>query len=110
MECVAYAIQPVCMRRERRFGEVVNGATTSTGEIVLSHALIHKAPATSSIVPVFLMPVNEPQKEILTYALLETQSDSSFVLEDLVRELNVNTQPLQMKLSTLTVADTIIVS
>lgn len=91
---------PTCLheKRERRFKEVVNRVSTpsegKTGQEVhriLSHVLVRNATATSSIVPVFLSSVNEPQKKILTYALLDMRSDSSFVLEDLVRELNVNT-------------------
>lgn len=37
---------------------------------VMVHALTHNASATSSIVPVFVSSVTDPQREILTYALL----------------------------------------
>ncbi|CAH2253162.1 Hypothetical predicted protein, partial [Pelobates cultripes] len=52
----------------------------------------------------------EPQREILPYALLDTQSDSTFILADLVSQLNVSTQQLQLKLSTMTAVVTIISS
>ena len=112
---MANAIQHVCMKKGP--GEAANRVETHTeGETrqethqALSHALVQNASATSSIVPVFLSSVKEPQKEILTYALLDTQSDSTFVLENLVRELEVQTRPLQLKLSTMTAIDTIIPS
>lgn len=57
---------------------------------VMAHVLTRKTSATSSIVPVFVSAASQPQKEILTYALLDTQSDSSFVLGDLATELNVD--------------------
>ena len=66
--------------------------------------------ATTSIVPVFVLSVDEPQTEVLTYALLNTQSDSTFILEVLLNELKVATHPVQLKLSTMTAVDTVIAS
>ncbi|XP_021324883.3 uncharacterized protein [Danio rerio] len=77
---------------------------------VMVHALTQHVSATSSIVPVLVSSTTNPQKEILTYALLDTQSDSTIVLEDLVTELNVNTQSVQLKLSTMTAVNTVIAS
>ncbi|XP_041845165.1 uncharacterized protein LOC121642470 [Melanotaenia boesemani] len=77
---------------------------------VMSHTLTRHTSATSCIVPVLLSAAAEPQGEILTYALLDTQSDSTFILADLVSQLNVNTQPLQLKLSTMAAVDTVIAS
>lgn len=111
---------PTCLHeeREKRSGETKRSSTSDFREgqenqqvrKVLSHVVTQNTSATSSIVPVFLSSMKEPQKEILTYALLDTQSDSSFVLEDLVRELDVVSQPLQLKLSTMTAVDTVIAS
>lgn len=74
---------------------------------VMAHALTRSCSATSSIVPVFVSTVEEPQREVLTYALLDTHSDSTFILDDLLDGLNVPTQPVQLRLSTLTAVDTI---
>lgn len=91
--------------------DLAEGEHSSTGiQKVMSHALTQHVSATSSTVPVLVSSTTEPQKEILTYALLDTQSDSTFVLEDLALELNVNTQPVQLKLSTLTAVNTVIAS
>ncbi len=110
---------PTCLHEERenRSVEAKEKQSTSTDkgtsqdEIkVTSHAVSQRVFATSSIVPVFMPSVNEPQKEVITYALLDTQSDSTFVLEDLLEELNVETKPVQLKLSTMTAVDTPIAS
>lgn len=109
---------PTCLHDERlkTNNATLKGSTPDGGQTsqevhkVNSHTVIREASATSSIVPVYLSSVNEPEKEILTYALLDTQSDSTFVLEDLAKELNVATQPLQLKLSTMTAVDTVIPS
>ncbi len=71
---------------------------------VTAHALKQSSSATSSIVPV-ISTVEEPEREVLTYALLDKQSDSTFILEDLLDDLNVVTQPVQLRLSTMTAVD-----
>ncbi|KAG5266126.1 hypothetical protein AALO_G00250060 [Alosa alosa] len=110
---------PTCLREERenRSAEAKEKQSTSTDKCtsqeeikVTSHAVTQRVFATSSIVPVFMSSANEPQKEVITYALLDTQSDSTFVLEDLLEELNVETKPVQLKLSTMTAVDTPIAS
>lgn len=58
---------------------------------VTAHVLSQSSSATSSIVPVLVSTVEEPQREVLTYALLDTQSDSTFILEDLLEDLNAVT-------------------
>ncbi|XP_063052707.1 uncharacterized protein LOC134447256 [Engraulis encrasicolus] len=86
------------------------GHSTEETHIVNSHALTRHASATSSIVPVLVSSTAVPGKEILTYALLDTQSDSSFILEELATELDANGLPVQLKLSTMTAANTVIAS
>lgn len=76
---------------------------------VISHALTQHAPATSSIIPILVSSTTDPQREILPYALLDTQSNTTFML-DLAIELNLNTQPVQLKLSTMTAVNTVIAS
>ncbi|KAJ8388711.1 hypothetical protein AAFF_G00131200 [Aldrovandia affinis] len=109
---------PTCLHEERdkRPVEAPEKHSTPTDnsasqEIkVTSHTVMQRASATSSIVPVLMSSAEEPQREVLTYALLDTQSDSTFILEDLLEELNVDTQPVQLKLSTMTAIDTVIAS
>ncbi|XP_061773984.1 uncharacterized protein LOC133563715 isoform X1 [Nerophis ophidion] len=66
--------------------------------------------ATSSIIPVFVSAMVEPDKEVLTYAILDAQSSSTFILEDVLDKLNVGCQSVKLKLSTMTATDTIIAS
>lgn len=109
---------PTCLHEERdkRPVEAPKKQSTSTDDNasqeirVTSNAVMQRTFGTSSIVPVFMSSTEEPQREVLTYALLDTQSDSTFILEDLLEELNVDTEPVQLKLSTMTAVDTVIAS
>ncbi|XP_024119479.1 uncharacterized protein LOC112140697 [Oryzias melastigma] len=108
---------PTCLHTERvkepkqqESENVSREGTNNEEHKVMTHVLTRKTSATSSIVPVFVSAASQPQKEILTYALLDTQSDSSFILEDLVSELNVDSEPVQLKLSTMTSVDTVVAS
>ncbi len=77
---------------------------------VTAHVVKQSSSATSSIVPVIISTVEEPKREVLTYALLDTQSDSTFILEDLLDDLNADTQPVQLRLSTMSAVDPITAS
>lgn len=110
---------PTCLHEDRkqRPVEAIMNSSTSTEEHasqethkVMSHTSTQRTSATSSIVPVFVSSVQEPHREILTYAILDTQSDSTFVLDDVLDKLNVDVQPVKLKLSTMTAIDTIISS
>lgn len=57
---------------------------------------------TSSIVPVYVSTPTEPDKEVLVYALLDTQSDTTFILKDVADTLNVIKDPVKLKVSTIT--------
>ncbi len=110
---------PTCLHEDRkqRPVEATTNSSTSTENhaslqthTVVSHASTQRASATSSIVPVLVSSIKEPHREVLTYAILDTQSDSTFVLEDVLDKLNVDTQPVKLKLSTMMAIDTIISS
>ncbi|KAL1258159.1 hypothetical protein QQF64_011403 [Cirrhinus molitorella] len=110
---------PTCLHIERNRNPVESTSKDpiATGDHaskeihkVMTHALTQHVSATSSIVPVLVSSTTGPKKEILTYALLDTQSDSTFILEDLVAQVNVNTQSVQLKLSTMTAVNTVIAS
>lgn len=108
---------PTCLHRENSIRPAEIMGNVDIGDHVnnevhkaMSHALTQHASATSSIIPVLVSSTADPQREILTYALLDTQSDSTFMLEDLAMELNVNTQPVQLKLSTMTAVNTVTAS
>ena len=57
---------------------------------------------TSSVIPVYVSTMNEPENERLVYALLDTQSDTTFILRDTAESLNSKSEPVQLKISTIT--------
>ena len=54
------------------------------------------------IVPVYLSSVNSPDTEVLTYALLDTQSDTTFVLSNICDKVQPTKHRSSLRLSTLT--------
>ena len=56
----------------------------------------------SMVVPVYISHSNYPQNERVTYAMIDTQSDSSFVTEETARELGLRGVDAQLSLSTMT--------
>ena len=62
------------------------------------------------IVPVWLSSLSKPDKEVLVYAILDTQSDATFVLKETCEELNAETQPTKLRLSTITSQDSLVES
>ncbi|XP_073671819.1 uncharacterized protein [Paramisgurnus dabryanus] len=61
---------------------------------------------TSAIVPVMVS--SNSGKEVLVYALLDSQSDSSFILEHVADTLKINTESVKLKLSTMSSRETIV--
>ena len=55
----------------------------------------------SLIVPVWIHHKNNANGRLLTYALLDEQSDACFVKEDLLRRLDMNGPEVELKLSTV---------
>ena len=53
------------------------------------------------IVPVYVSHNTFPQHEVLVYALLDTQSDSSFILKETADSLHVSGHKFNLKLSTM---------
>ncbi|KAK7945396.1 hypothetical protein WMY93_001124 [Mugilogobius chulae] len=45
---------------------------------------------------------DNPHKEKLVYALLDTQSDTTFILKDTAESLNTSSEPVKLKISTIT--------
>ena len=69
---------------------------------------MHNTINSSMIVPVWVSTINEPDQEVLVYALLDTQSDSTIMLDDLRNSLKIKTEPTRLKLSTMASRETII--
>ena len=57
---------------------------------------------TSMIVPVYLSSKSNPSTEILVYALLDTMSDSTFVVEPVVEHLSAPSTSARLRVTTIT--------
>ena len=73
-------------------------ASATCGRVLSSS----KGVLTSMVVPVYLSSDTNPDKEILVYALLDTMSDSTFVLETVAEDLQTPSQNATLRLTTLT--------
>ncbi|XP_067332746.1 uncharacterized protein [Channa argus] len=65
---------------------------------------------TSTVVPVWLSTTSDPENELLVYALLDNQSDTTFILKERAETLNTQREPVQLKISTLSSRNTVIPS
>ena len=61
-----------------------------------------KSTITSTIVPVWVSTEANPHKETLVYALLDTQSNTTFVDQTITNGLNAHSEPVKLKLTTMT--------
>lgn len=65
---------------------------------------------TSTIMPVWLSTTSNPENEVLVHALLDKQSDSTFILQEKAETLDTQKEPVQLKLSILSSKGTVIPS
>ncbi len=63
---------------------------------------------TSTIVPVWVLTTNEPNHEVLVYAPLDTQSDTTFILKEIAQALDTTKESVQLKLSTMVSIGTVV--
>jgi len=63
---------------------------------------------TAAIIPVWLSSTCQPAEEILVYALLDSQSDTTFVLSEVAEALEASKQQVKLKLSTMTSRTTVV--
>ena len=64
--------------------------------------------STTNVIPVWVSTKDSPQAEKLVYALLDTQSDSTFIDEGICTKLASRTEPVKLKLTTLLGKDVIV--
>lgn len=85
-------------------GDDVEEATAHSHRVVQDGS----STQTSAIIPVYVSMPSEPSNEVLVYALLDSQSDSSFILEEVADRLDANTEQVKLKLSTMSSKKTIV--
>lgn len=68
----------------------------------VSFKVSHKTDCnTSMIVPVWVSTSDNQFKEVLTYAMLDNQSDATFILEDLAKSIGCKATEVKLKLTTM---------
>ena len=82
--------------REENSKNLVDGIS---GTILMNHS--KSSGRTSMILPVYVSHANNPGVERLIYAILDTQSDTSFILQDTCRAMGLVGKPVKLKLSTI---------
>lgn len=63
---------------------------------------------TSSIIPVWVSSESEPEREVLVYAFLDTQSDTTFILKETACALHTKGKLVQLKLTTMSSRNTVV--
>ncbi|XP_030606244.1 uncharacterized protein LOC115794743 [Archocentrus centrarchus] len=81
--------------------------TPATSNTVILHG---ENAQTAAIIPVWISCTTQPAQEILVYALLDSQSDTTFVLNEVTEALDVNKEQVKLKLSTMTSRTTVVCS
>ncbi|XP_030581660.1 uncharacterized protein LOC115777804 [Archocentrus centrarchus] len=88
-----------------RHVSVENASQSNISEITtavsLNVARDGQTASTSMIVPVWVSSNANPYNEKLVYALLDTQSDTAFIDQELCHELQVGACPVKLKLTTM---------
>jgi len=94
--------------KERTDSKQSNGASkeATSNRVVQNMNRIY----TSTVIPVWLSTTSSPEHEVLVYALLDNQSDTTFILKEKADALDTPKEPVQLKLSTLSSRSTIIPS
>lgn len=84
-------------------------ATRTSREATSNRVVLNvKDTHTSTIIPVWVSATSEPDREVFVYALLDTQSDTTFLLEETAKALHMNNEPVQLKLSTRASRNTVV--
>ncbi|XP_026214228.1 uncharacterized protein LOC113160973 [Anabas testudineus] len=87
-----------------------NQSSVSEGPTALSLSVKSEQPSfnTSMIVPVWLSSVSNPGVEQLVYALLDTQSDTVYIDQDVSHSIQTKSHPVRLKLATMTGKTTLV--
>lgn len=98
--------------KERSKERTESKQTDETSSEAISHRVVQDMnnTHTSSVMPVWLSTTSNPESEVLLYALLDNQSDTTFVLQEKADALETQKEPVQLKLSTLSSRSTVIPS
>ena len=83
-------------------------STTSVTACVSNSGFDSVPRKSSMIVPVYISHCSNPAREVLTYAMLDGQSDSSFITEGTAKTLGLMGKEVRLSLSTMTASDRVV--
>lgn len=97
--------QNIRIKQERPLGNKVDKSqqteSIETQQLTSNRVLqVRSSTHTSSIVPVYVSMTMEQDKEVLVYALLDSQSDTTFVLQNAAKT-SARKEPVKLKMSTI---------
>lgn len=89
-------------KNERSKERMESKQTSETSNEATSNQVVQdmKSTHTSTIMPIWLSTTSNPENEVLVHALLDKQSDSTFILQEKAETLDTQKEPMQLKLST----------
>ncbi|KAI7805752.1 hypothetical protein IRJ41_018562 [Triplophysa rosa] len=98
--------------KEQKDTREIKQPSTETPNEAISNRVVQNTNSdlTSTIIPVWLSTTSDPDHEVLVYALLDSQSDTTFVLQEKADALVTEKKQVQLKLSTLSSRHTVIAS
>ncbi|XP_055499365.1 uncharacterized protein LOC129701946 [Leucoraja erinacea] len=95
----------ICNTCERRHPTCLHNNCTKEGRMLTRP---DEARDRERSTEVWVSATSEPNREVLVYALLDTQSDTTFLLEDTAKALHVKNEPVQLKLSAMASRNTVV--
>ena len=99
---------PTIMHSEASRDNDAKTTTASATTCAVNNFHCNHPTKSSMIVPVCVSHTEEPDKERVVYAMLDTQSDSSFITEETATSLGIKGKSVRLSLSTMTSKDKII--
>ena len=87
--------------KETNQQETSSDESNDPQETGVSLSICRGSSNTTNVVPVWISTKENPQVERLIYALLDTQSDSTFIDENVCSQLDVPREPVRLNLTTL---------
>ena len=103
-------LHPTCLHGDKKPQEVQGNVSKESAQGVSSHSTSLKSVCfmnhgscnmSAMILPVYVSHENDPSSERLVYALLDSQSDTSFILEKTCDSLGVTGVDVKLSLSTM---------
>jgi hypothetical protein len=98
---------PTCLHEERD-ERLPTADDSPTDRTVSTFGVRKTGTATAMIVPVWVSSARNPKSEVLVYALLDTQSDTTFILDEIGQALEAERVPVKIKLNTMTSLNAIV--